>query len=44
MKIRDIHKMDKKNVLALVLLVMKIRKNFQSLFQKILSRGMLIGY
>ena len=44
-KIRDIHKIKKKkNPLALVFLVMKTKKNIQSMCQKILSKDMLIYY
>ena len=39
-KIRDIHKIEKKNLSALVFLVMKIRNNSQSTFQKMLLRNM----
>ena len=39
-KIRDIHKIEKKNISALVFLVMKIRNNSQSTFQKMLLRNM----
>ena len=43
-KTRDIHKIKKNNVSALVFLVIKIKKNYQSMFQKILLRGMSIYY
>ena len=41
-KIREIHKIEEKLVSAFVFLVMKIRKNVQSMFQKVLLRNMLI--
>ena len=40
---RDIYKTEKKNVSELVFLVMKIKKHFQSTFQKILLIDMLIS-
>ena len=43
-KISDIHKFEKKIVSVLAFLVMGITKNFQSTFQKIFSRDMLIYY
>ena len=44
-KIRDIHKIQKRIILALVLLAMKRRKNnIESISQEILSKDMLIYY
>ena len=43
-KIRDIHKIEKRTVLTLVFLDMKARKNIQSKCQKIFSKDMLIYY
>ena len=42
-KIRDIRKIEKKIPLALVFLVMKIKKNIQSIYQKtVMKENMLI--
>ena len=41
-KIRDIHKIEKRIVTKLVFLVIKRKKNIQSMCQKIFSRDMLI--
>ena len=45
-KVRDIHKIEKKRIpLALVFLVMKIKKNIQSMYQKnVVKTNMLIYY
>ena len=44
-KVRDIHKIEKTIPLTLLFLVMKIRKNIQSMYQKnIVKKSMLIYY
>ena len=43
-KLRDIHKNGKKKCIGTNFLVMKVRKNFQSIYQEILSKDMLIYY
>ena len=37
-KVRDIHKNEKKNYIGISVLVMKIKKNIEFLYQKMLSR------
>ena len=43
-KARDIHKVKKKIVLLLVMLIIKARKNIKSMRQKILPKGVLSYY
>ena len=43
-KIRDIHKIEKKNSSALAFLVMKIRKNIQSMCQKNVAKKNMLTY
>ena len=43
-KIRDIYKIEKTNSIALAFLVMKIRKNIQSMYQKNAVKKTLIYY
>ena len=44
-KVRDIHKIEKTIPLTLLFLVMKIRKNIQSMYQKnIVKKSMFIYY
>ena len=44
-KIRDIHKVGKKNSIGISVLVMKIRRNIQSMYQKnAVKKNMLIYY
>ena len=43
-KARDVNKIEKKNSSALVLLVMKIKKNIQSMYKNVVNASMLIYY
>ena len=44
-EVRDIHKAVKKILLALLIFVMKIKKNIQSMYQKnVVKENMLIYY
>ena len=43
-KIRDIHKIEKRISSAFVFLAMKIKKNIQSMYQNVVKKNMLIYY
>ena len=43
-EVRDIHKAEKKILLALVVFVMKIKKNIQSMYQKNVAKENVLIY